>query len=120
MKNDYTFGNEYIHKNVEELWAIISIGLREKNILEISSIRGVHYKIEEVNNVVVSYSTPSRNGGKKEDLSKTDFINFFKVLKVHSTFNTASIKLDLPTEIYAKRSPLFAVLLAMDIITKIN
>ncbi|MBF8456171.1 hypothetical protein IV494_03160 [Kaistella sp. G5-32] len=120
MKNDYTFTNEYIHKNLEELWAIISIGLREKNILEISSIRGVNYKIEEVNNIVVSYSTPSRSSGKKEDLTKTDFLNFFKVLKSHSTFNTASIKLDLPTEIYAKRSPLFAVLLAMAIIKQTN
>lgn len=114
----FEFTPPNISKNVEELWAMISINLREKNVKNISSIRGIMYRIEDVTNVAVSYSAPSRSSGKKEQLSKTDFINFLNVLKKHSSFNTASIKLDLPTEIYAKRSPLFAVLLALDIITK--
>lgn len=116
----YQFTPSYVTKNLEELWSTISIDLREKKIIEIISIRGITYKIEEVTNVTVAYSTPSRNSGKKEELTKIDFINFLTVLKKHSLFNTASIKLDLPTEIYAKRSPLFAILLALNIIKKHN
>lgn len=120
MKNDYTFVSQYNNKNLEELWANISIDLREKNIREITSIRGIIYKIEEVTNVTVTYSAPSRNVGKEEEISKIDIINFLEVLKKHKSFNTASIKLDLPTQIYAKRSALFALLLALNIITKTN
>ena len=36
MKNDYTFVSEYNNKNLVEIWAIISIGLREKKIKEIT------------------------------------------------------------------------------------
>lgn len=114
----YQFTSSNISKNLEELWAIISIDLRERKIREITSVRGIIYKIEEVTNVTVSYSALSRSGGKKEELTKRDFINFLTVLKKHSSFNTASIKLDLPTEIYVKRSPLFAILLALNIIKK--
>ena len=116
----YQFTSSNINNSLEDLWAIISIDLRKKNFTDVSSITGVLYKISEVTNVAVTYSAPSRNGGKKEDLSKTDFINFLSVLRKHSLFNTASIKSHLPTEIYAKRSPLFAVLLALNIIEKIN
>ena len=41
----YTFQKKYENKNLEELWAIISIDLRENNIKEVSSIRGKIYKI---------------------------------------------------------------------------
>lgn len=112
----YTFQKKYENKNLEELWAIISIDLRENNIKEVSSIRGKIYKIEDVTNVGVHYSAESRNGGKIEDLTKTDFINFLMIIKDQTIFNTNTIKMDLPKEIYAKRSPLFAILLALEII----
>ena len=113
----YIFQKKYENKNLEELWAIISIDLRENNIKEVSSIRGKIYKIEYVKNVGAHYSAESRNGGKIEDLTKTDFLNFLTIIKDQTIFNTNTIKMDLPKEIYAKRSPLFAILLALEIIT---
>ena len=113
----YQFTPDYQNKSFEEMWADISIGLREEKP-QICSISGKRYELLGVTNIDVVFSLPTRKGGKPETLTKRNFIDSLRIVKENKQFNTNTIKTEFPPELYAMRSPLFAILLAMKIIER--
>jgi hypothetical protein len=115
----YQFSTTANPQDAEAIWATVSIALSEQGIKEINSISGSKiYRIKNANNITVETQSSERNSGEPETIYKTDFIDFIKILKKHTKFNTNSVKQDLPSSIYRKRSPMFAILLALAIIVK--
>ncbi|MXV14413.1 hypothetical protein [Hufsiella ginkgonis] len=84
----------------------------------VTSVNGIIYKLENINNAEVSYSVESRNGGESEPISKEDFLSAISLLKKMRSFNTSTIKPYFSGPLYKKRSPLFALLLAAGFIDR--
>ena len=86
----------------------------------IFSITGVQYEITGTSETQISYRAPSRNSGKPETISKEDVVTFVRICKNKSRFTTASVKNEIPSPVYRKRSPLFAILLASGVAEPLN
>lgn len=111
---DYTFTQQ--NKGLASTKSWNEIGARIKSGAKIKSITGVEYTLQSVSDEKLVFSAASRNKGKSEEISKTDFLMVIEKLKKEKVFNTSSSREYFPSKIYKKRSPLFAILLAASII----
>lgn len=111
----YKISNHYEDKEAKELWVTIINRLKRKEV-QIESIRKKKYNIVGVNAEVIIYQSESRNNKEPEEIYKSECIDFLKVLIREKEFNTNSIKKQISSPLYRKRSPMFAILLYTGII----
>lgn len=113
----YKITENYIDKKAKNLWDDITTALSGKKI-QIESIQKVNYNIINTSNNLIEYQADTRNNKIPEEISKDECIDFLKVLIKEVEFNTSTIKKQIKSSLYQKRSPMFAILLYTGIIEK--
>ena len=95
--------------NAFQAWAIIfDYAIQHK---QCKSLLGIVYSLH-----IDSNSAPTRNNGLLEEISRTQFIEFFNSIIGMDDINTNIIKDKVPSGLYKKRSLLLAKLTSSEII----
>ena len=117
--SNFTINPKYITKTDDKIIEVI-----RKEINPGESIYSIkerkEYKIDRITSTYIKYTGKDRNKGKPEDISFENIKILLTTLKILKEFNTNSsiLKEEIPRAIYKKRSPLFAILFAAEIIIK--
>ena len=112
---NYRFSDTSANIPPEKLWSNIQLGL-SKNVILKSVNQEKLYTIKSIDSNTISYSSPERSEGKEEQIHKSDFIELINKLQKLESFNSSTSKDIFPSDIYRKRSPIFAILIAANII----
>jgi hypothetical protein len=99
--------------NATQAWLIVEQSA--KQFKQCTSINGIVYDMK-VENDSIFLKAPTRNNGNLEEISKTQFLEFFSLLGELDEINTNTIKNITPSGLYKKRSLLMAVLKSSEII----
>lgn len=114
---NYKFNNAYHDIDADDIWKKLVDSIQVDT--EFQSVGKAHrtYKIESVQSEVISFSGDRRK--EVEDIDQSSFVDVLSKLKTMEVFNTNSSKHHFKgTLIYAKRSPIFGLLLTKEIIEK--
>jgi len=117
--SDYIIAPMYQSLSINKIISSIKDEISKRN--SINSISGVIYKITNVSDDNIVFKTKSRNNGKAEIISFENIKIVLEILKKIKNFNTSNpiLKMKIPNKIHKKRSPLFAILLATNVIIRI-
>ncbi len=115
---DYKFKNAYQEIEAEDIWKKLVDNIQVNTEFQSVGRTPKTYQIESVNTKLISFSGDDRKD--IEDIDQSSFVDVLSKLKTIEVFNTNSSKLHFKgTDIYAKRSPLFGLLLTKGIIEKL-
>ncbi|MCD4695963.1 MAG: hypothetical protein K8S16_06955 [Bacteroidales bacterium] len=117
--SNFTVNPKYITKTNDQIIEIIKEKLKDKKSIA-STGQEKEYKIKSVSSTFIKYTGENRNSEKLENISFDNIKISLTILKKLKEFNTNSstLKEEIPSAIYRKRSTLFAILLATNIIIK--
>jgi len=117
--SNYKINLKFDDESNEQIVNFIKAEIRKNT--EIKSITGIKYEITSVDTFHIEYIGENRNNGNTETISYENIKSVIKILKELKYFNTGNkiLKSEIPNNIYKKRSPLFAILLAANIIAKV-
>lgn len=116
---NYIFSKTSAELDPEKLWKNIELGL-SKNVILKSLKQEKLYTVKSIDSNTISYTSPERSEGKEEQIHKTDFVELIKRLQKLDSFNSSTAKDLFPSDIYRKRSPIFAILVSATIIEPIK
>lgn len=115
----YQITKHFKSRDLASVWDEVAAIFMSKPIIR--SITGIGYSIVEVNRNEVCYQAVSRNKGEPESIRRKDFEGVFRNLCVLESFNTDTTKeIFNKAGIYKKRSPTFALLIAIGALEKIT
>lgn len=115
----YRFSDASAKVDPENMWKNIQVGL-SKNVILKSMNQEKLYTIKSIDSNTIFYSSPERSEGKEEQIHKSDFVELIKRLQKLDLFNSSTAKDLFPSDIYRKRSPIFAILVSATIIEPIK
>ncbi len=115
----YRFSDASAKIDPEKLWKKIQLGL-SKNVILKSVNQEKLYTIKSIDSNTIFYSSPERSKGREEQIHKSDFVELINRLQKLDSFNSSTTKDLFPSDIYRKRSPIFAILVSATIIEPIK
>jgi hypothetical protein len=117
IMSNFTINPKYITKTDDRIIEVIKEKLGYKKSIK-GTGQGKEYKIKNITSTSIKYSGEDRSGGGIEEISIKSIKESINKLKSLQSFNTNSVKGIIPNDIYRKRTPLFAMLFAAEIIIK--
>ena len=117
-KTMYQFTSKYITKDENVIWDKIKTSFKPLEI--IYGLKGIEYKILTITNSSISFKAKSRNEGIKETIFKEDLLPILYKLKTQRSFNTESVKEIFKGPLNKISSPIFAILMASEIIQEVG
>ena len=113
----YNFNEELKNRSSSEIWDICCNYIISN--MKFYSITGIEYKANMVGDSIFYKGSRKENTNRNingEEITKEEFLEAVKFLMSLKNFNTSSIRYDIPKFMYAKRTPLFGILLSARII----
>lgn len=104
-----------VQLNGELAWAIVAYNVIENG--KFKSVTGIIYEAQ-VENESIFYKGGARNNGEEEEITKKDFVTGFDSVQTLPDINTNTVKNDIPTSIYRKRTPFIGLLFSAKIINR--
>ena len=105
-------------KSPSELWKKMTNALSGK--LTVKSINGIVYDLHQIGPHKIEYRAESRSAGEIESIKNEEFEILIGKLLAVDIFNTNTSKQAFrDSKIYRQRSPVFAILLASEVIEKL-
>lgn len=115
----YRFSKSASSIEPSKLWLNLKNGLSQNVIIKSISQEKL-YTIKSIDTLTIKYTSPERRGGSEEQIQKEDFNKVIENLRTLKEFNSSSAKGLFPSNIYRKRSPIFALLLSASIIEPVK